>query len=171
MRETIRVLMPLTIALYLGCEQSNDNGALTVTKTGEQWVNDIGIASFPTPLGWMPNRSDGNTVIILTRQGADPETLEEMISIDVGKPVSSEVEGSADGLADKFGGTVSKLPYTVDGSEAYRVSIPPTFDSLMPRECIVIHHNQRVCFLFGGSKAQADLWPTVEAIAKSWQWN
>lgn len=94
-----------------------------------------------------------------------------MISIDVGKPVFPEVKGSADGLAAKFGGSVSKLPYTVDGADAYRVSIPPNYESMMPRECIVVHHNQRACFLFGGSKSHADIWPTVEAIARSLRWN
>jgi hypothetical protein len=102
---------------------------------------------------------------------ANPDALEEMISIDVGKPASNDVKGSADGLAAKFGGTTSKLPYNVDGVEAYRVSIPPNYESMMPRECIVIHHEQKVCFLFGGSKSKSEIWPIVEEIAKSWRWN
>ena len=171
MRQTIGSLIIITLVFFVGCGQPNDNGALSVTKTGDQLVNDIGIASFTTPEGWMSNRSDGNTAAILTRKDANPAALEEMISIDVGKPAAPDVKGSADGLAKKFGGTVSELPYDVDGADAYRVSIPANYESMMPRECIVVHHNQKVCFLFGGSKSRSDIWSTVDEIAKSWSWN
>lgn len=171
MRQAIATLVIIMLAFHVGCEQSKDNGALTVSKAEGQVVNDVGLASFSTPVGWMSNRSDGNTVAILTRKGADPTALEEMISIDIGKPLLSDVKDSADSLALEFGGTVSKLPYNVDGAEAYRVSIPPNYESMMPRECIVVQYNQKLCFLFGGSKCQADIWPTVEEVAKSWRWN
>ena len=171
MRQTVTALITFTLVFYVGCGQQSDNGALSVTKTGDHLAIDIGIASFPTPKGWMPNRSDGNTVVILIRKGADPAALEEMISIDVGVPVSPDAKGTADALAKGFGGTVSELPYTVDGVDAYRVSIPDNYESMMPRECIVVHHNQKVCFLFGGSKSRKDIWPTVDEIAKSWSWN
>jgi len=171
MRQTIGTLIIITLLFYVGCGQPNENGALSVTKTERHLVNDIGIASFTTPEGWTPNRSDGNTAAILTRNGANPTALEEMISIDVGKPTSPDVKGSADGLAKKFGGTVFELPYAVDGADAYRVSIPPNYESMLPRECIVVHHNQKVCFLFGGSKSRSNIWPTVDEIARSWNWN
>ena len=171
MRQAFGTLIIITLAFHTGCEPSKDNSALSVTKMGGQLVNDIGLASFPTPKGWMSNRSNGNTIAVLTRKGANPAALEEMVSIDVGKPASNDVKSSADSLAKKFGGSVSRLPYNVDGVEAYRVSIPPNYESMMPRECIVVHHNQKVCFLFGGSKSQADIWPTVDEIAKSWSWN
>ncbi|GEM_PF-3922334 len=171
MQHTTISFLLFIITLSTGCKESNDNGAVTVKNTGGHLINDIGIASFPTPEGWMPNRSGGNTAMILTRKGAIPEALEEMISIDVGNPASFDVKGSADGLATKFGGTASKLPYAIDGAEAYRVSIPPSYEKMMPRECIVFHHGQKVCFLFGGSKSKADIWPIVDNIAQSWTWN
>ena len=98
MRQTIGTLIIITLLFYVGCGQPNENGALSVTKTERHLVNDIGIASFTTPEGWTPNRSDGNTAAILTRNGANPTALEEMISIDVGKPTSPDVKGSETAL-------------------------------------------------------------------------
>ncbi|QDU95957.1 hypothetical protein [Lignipirellula cremea] len=170
MRHATTSLLLLMIALHAGCQESKDNGALSVKETGGQLMNDIGIAAFPTPGGWAPNRSNRNTAVILTRQGANPAALEEMISIDIGTPVAGDVKGSADALATKFGGASSKLPFAIAGEEAYRVSIPPVYEKIMPRECIVVHHGQKVCFLFGGSKSKADIWPVLHTIAQSWTW-
>ncbi len=116
-------------------------------------------------------RSNGNTAAILTRAGTNPSNAEELISIDIGNPMSDKVKESAESLANKFGGKVLRLSYEVDGAEAYRVSIAPNYDSVMPRDCIVMHHKKKVCFLFGGSKSKSDIWPTVEAIAGSWTWD
>jgi hypothetical protein len=62
------------------------------------------------------------------------------------------------------------MTVTIDGENGYRVSIPPNYQQLMPRECIVVHHSGNVCFLFGGSKSEADIWPTLREIADSWVW-
>ena len=172
--------------LHLGCtpspssstpEQSssqsepNGNELLSVAKDGDSTSNNIGIATFPTPNGWLPNRSGGNTAVIFVRKDAQSGNLDEMISIDIGTPSSDGAKESADGLAKKFGGIVSELPFTVDGEVAYKVSVPPNYAQLMPRECIVAHHNNKVCFIFGGSKSKNAIWPTISEIAQSWRWN
>jgi hypothetical protein len=73
-------------------------------------------------------------------------------------------------LAAKFSGSAEAMTVTIDGENGYRVSIPPNYQQLMPRECIVVHHSGNVCFLFGGSKSEADIWPTLREIADSWVW-
>lgn len=144
---------------------------LSVTMEEDRTLNDINIATIPTPTGWSPNRSGGNTAVIFLREDADRKNPDEMISIDVGTPTYDGVKASADALAESFGGAVSELSFTVDGESAYRVSIPPNYEQMMPRECVVVHHNSKVCFIFGGSKSQSDIWPTVLEIAKSLDWN
>jgi len=111
MRHSAAALLIIVLAFQSGCKEPEGNGALTVGKSGSQLVNDIGIASFAMPDGWMSNRSNGNSVAVLTRKEANPAALEEMISIDAGKPASIDVKNSADALANKFGGSASKLPY------------------------------------------------------------
>ncbi|MFT7629008.1 MAG: hypothetical protein ACI87E_000004 [Mariniblastus sp.] len=171
MRPTTVLLLLFLTGLFIGCGGPEGNGALEVKKVEGQLINDIGIASFPTPTGWLPNRSGGLTSVILTREGTDPKTVEDMISIDVGEPLSERVQDSANALAKKFGGTTAKLPYLIDGAEAYRVSIPPNYEQLMPRECIAVHHGEHLCFLLGASKSNTEIWPVVEEIAQSWSWN
>lgn len=163
-------LLLLGFVFPTGCSEPKGNQKLTVEKTDDVLMNDIVIATFPTPEGWTPNRSGGNTAVILTPVDANPENPEEMISVDVGKPVSPEVEASAKGLAAKFSGTVTPLPSQIDGEPAYRVSVPPSYEQIMPRECIVVHHAGQVCFLFGASKTTADIWPALSAVAQSWKW-
>ena len=161
----------LALSLLSGCEKPEGNQMLSVTKEEGGTSNDIGIATIPTPIGWLPNRSGGNTAVVFLRKDADREKPDEVISIDVGTPTSAGVKGSADGIAEKFGGTVSELPFAVDGEMAYKVSIPPNFEQVMPRECVVVHHNNKACFIFGGSKSQNEIWPTISEIAKSLRWN
>ena len=176
----------LISALHLGCNQSpsstpperastlpaaKGNELLTVAKDGDSNSNNIGIATFPTPSGWLPNRSGGNTAVVFLRNGAQQASPDEMISIDIGTPSSEGVKESADSLAIKFGGVVSELPFTIDGEVAYKVTVPPNYEQLLPRECIVSHHNDKACFIFGGSKSKEEIWPTVLEIAKSWRWN
>jgi hypothetical protein len=159
------------ITFVIGCGPASSTGPLNVNSVDGQQMNDFGVASIPTPAGWEPNRSDGNTVLILTRSGANRQAPEEMISFDVGRALVADAEGTARSLAAKFGGTIKKLAFKIDGSDAYRVSIPPSYDRLMPRECLVVHSADKACIVFGASKKQADLWPTLEGISKAWKWN
>ena len=170
MRRSLCWLLLLCIALPWGCGEPRGNQKLAVTEADGILIVDVGIATFSTPEGWTPNRSDGNTVVILTRVGANRQNPEDMISIDIGKPVSPDAQASANGLAANFAGTVTPLSFQVDGEPAYRVSIPPDYEQLMPRECIVIHHRGQVCFLFGGSRSTADIWAPLSAVAQSWNW-
>lgn len=133
--------------------------------------NDIGIATIPTPKGWLPNRSGGNTAVVFLRKGADRKNPDEMITIDVGKPASERAKETADALAQKFGGVVSDLPFAVDGEVAYKVSVSPNYEKLMPRECVVVHHKNKACIIFGGSKSRTEIWPAISEIAKSLKWN
>lgn len=144
---------------------------LSVSKEEGRELNDIGIATIPTPVGWSPNRSGGKTAAIFSRKGADPKNLDEMISIDIGTATTESAKGSADGLAKKFGGEVAELPFAIDGEIAFKVSIAPDYEQMRPRECIVTHHNSKVCFIFGASKTKDDIWPAVSEIAKSFKWN
>ena len=150
--------------------EASPNERLSVIKKDGGLVNDIGIATFPTPDGWVPRRSGGNTSVIFLRTGSDQTQPNEMISIDVGTAASSGVKQSAEALARKFSGTASLLDSEIDGETAYRVSIPPKYNQLMPRECIVVHRGNQVCFVFGASKIEDEIWPTVSGIAKSWSW-
>ena len=161
----------LALSLFSGCNEPQGNEMLSVTKDEGRALNNIGIATIPTPTGWSPNRSGGNTAVIFLRTDADQKSPDEMISIDIGTPSSESAKGSADGLAKKFGGEVADLSFTVDGEIAYKVSIPPNHEQMMPRECVVTHHNNKVCFIFGGSKSRNDIWPTVSEIAESLEWN
>lgn len=122
-------------------------------------------------MGWSVNRSDGNTVAILTRDNMNRQDPAELISIDVGEAILPAAKDSAERFAEKFSGTVAPLDFSIDGEPAFRVSIPPTYEQVAPRECIAVHHNGQVCFLIGGSKAQAEIWPTLKEIAQSWKWN
>lgn len=170
MRQSLLFLTLLSFGFPLGCgKQVSDQPQLTGV-TVDVFVNDIGIATFPTPEGWTPNSSDGNTAMILTRVGADPQALEEMISIDIGKAASPDAQATANALAAKFSGTVTSLPFQVDGEMAYRISIPPNHEQLMPRECVVVHRGDHACILFGGSKATADIWTPLSAVVQSWSW-
>ena len=171
MRSLLVSFLVVSIGIQLGCGKPKDNQKLTVNQSGGVITNDVGIAKFATPKGWTPNRSDGNTAVILTRVNANLQNPDEMISIDVGAPVAADAKASADGFANKFSGSVSPLPFAVDGAEAYRVSIPANYEQMLPRECIVVHHGGKLCFLIGGSKSQADIWPALTEIAKSWTWN
>jgi len=170
MRHPIFRVLFLVFALPAGCGEPKGNEKLAVRSKAGVLTNDVGIATFPTPDGWTPNRSSGNTAVILTRIGANRQNLDEMISIDIGQPASPDSEQSAKSLAAKFSGTVTPLSFPVDGETGYRVSIPPNYEKLMPRECIVVHRGGQVCFLFGGSKSRAEIWPTLSAIAQSWKW-
>ena len=170
MRLPIVSLIALLLAFQSGCSDPKGNEILTVEQSEGVIVNDVGEARFPTPAGWAPNRSDGNTAVILTRVDANPQDRDEMISIDIGTPVSPDTKASAEGFAGKFSGSVTPLPFAVDGEQAYRVSIPANYEQLMPRECIVVHHAGKVCFLIGGSKSKADIWPTLKEVAESWTW-
>lgn len=163
--------MLLTLSLTTGCNEPTGNGMLSVSQDTESSLNDIGIAAIPTPAGWLPNRSGGNTAVIFLRKDATPNNPEEMISIDIGAPSSDNVKQSADSLAKKFGGQVADLSFTIDGETAYKVSVPPNHEQLTPRECVVTHHNNQVCIVFGASKSQNDIWPTVLTIAESLKWN
>jgi hypothetical protein len=161
----------LVLSLLSGCKEPEGKQIPSISKDEGRQSNDIGIATIPTPMGWLPNRSGGNTAIIFLREQADQKNPDEMISIDVGTPSFKEVKESADGLAKKFGGAVSDLPFKIDGEVAYQVSIPPNYEQVMPRECVVVHHNDKVCFIFGASKSQSDIRPTILEIAKSMEWN
>ena len=163
-------LLLLCLAFPLGCGEPRGNQNLTVDKSEGIFVNDVQIATFPTPDGWAPNRSGGNTAVILTRVDANRQNPDEMISIDIGKPVSPDALASANALAAKFSGRAAPLLFEIDGEPAYRVSIPPNYETMMPRECIVVHHGGQVCFLFGGSKSTSDIWPTLAVVAESWRW-
>ncbi len=158
------------IAVHAGCGEPKSNEMLTVEETDGIIFNDVGVAKFPTPNGWTPNRSNDNTVVVLLRSNANRENPDQLISIDIGTPDSPDVEASADGFAKKFGGVVSSFSFTVDGESAYRVSIPPNYEQMVPRDCIVVHHNGKACFLIAGSKSKDDIWPTLEEIAHSWKW-
>ncbi len=170
MRLPILSLLAVLLTLQSGCSDPKGNEMLKVEQSEGVIVNDVGDGRFPTPTGWTPNRSGGNTAVILTRVDANPQGREEMISIDIGTPKSPDVKASADGFAGKFSGSVTPLPFAVDGEQAYRISIPANYEQLMPRECIVVHHAGKVCFLIGGSKSKVDIWPTLEEIAESWTW-
>lgn len=162
------ILLAVVITMIVGCGPA---GSLEVTNVDGQQINNIGIASIATPDGWAPNRSDGKTVLVLMRSGANRQAPSELISFDVGSAIAPDAAGTANGLAAKFGGTASELPFKIDGADAYRVSIPPNYEKLMPRECLVVHAGDQACIVFGASKEQADPWPTLEGIAKAWKWN
>jgi len=170
MRLPILSLLALLLTFQSGCSEPKGNEMLTVEQSEGVIVNDVEEARFPTPADWTPNRSGGNTAVILTRVDANPQDRDEMISIDIGTPVSPDAKASADEFAGKFSGGVTPLPFAVDGEQAYRVSIPANHEQLMPRECIVMHHGGKVCFLIGGSKSKADIWPTLKEVAESWTW-
>ncbi len=170
MQRLLYLLLFLCIVFPFGCREPKGNRKLSVEQADGVLINDVRIATFPTPDGWIPNRSGGNTAVILTRIGANRQNPDEVISIDIGKPVSPDVIASANALAAKFSGTATPLSFEVDGEPAYRVSIPPNYEKIMPRECIVVHHADQVCFLFGGSKSTADIWPVLCVVAESWNW-
>ena len=165
---------------FVGCQRTDvtpakqqpgpDNGMLTVRNQDGVLVNDIGIATFATPQGWQPLRSDGSTAIIIGRPNATPANSEEMITIDVGAPIENTVQKSAIAVASKFSGRSSKMDLVIDGEEAYQVVIPPDYKKLKPRHCIVVHHGDRVLYIFGGSKSTNDIWSPVMEIARSLKW-
>ena len=164
-------LFAFLIVVNAGCREPEGNDMLSVTESDGVQVNDVGVATFPTPGGWSSNRSNRDTAVILIRSDANRRNPSEMISIDIGMPQSPNARASADAFAKKFSGRVRDLPFDVDGESAYRVSIPANYDQLMPRECIVVHHGNKACFLIAGSKSKSKIWPTLTAIAKSWRWN
>lgn len=183
----LRTSLVLLLVIGTGCAPQ-DNGKMTVpeepkTRSGQSTesrenssakptkVNDIGIATLPTPAGWLPNRSNGNTALIFVRVNASQTQPDEMISIDLGKASAATAKESAEALAKKFGGTVSDFTAGLDGETAFRVSVPPNYKQLMPRECLVAHRADQVCFVFGGSKSKADIWPVLLGIAETWEWN
>lgn len=170
MQSNLLIFIVLVVGFGSGCSEPDETTLVGGDKQSETETYDIGIAHFVVPEGWAPNRSDGNTAVILTRETADRSNLSEMISIDIGIPASATAEESAIGFSDKFSGTVETLDQDLDGETAFRVSIPATYSELLPRECIVAHHNGKVCFLIAGSNAKDEIWPVLSDIADSWEW-
>jgi len=58
------------IALHPGCGEPKSNEMLTVEKADGIMINDVGVAKFPTPSGWSPNRSSHDTAVVLLRSDA-----------------------------------------------------------------------------------------------------
>jgi hypothetical protein len=170
MRTILYIFILLTGVLQLGCEEPRGNDKLSVVTEDERIVNDIGFARLPTPDGWTPNRSGGATSVVFIREDANRAKPEEVISIESGKPIESSVRASADAFAAKFAGSVAELPFDIDGESAFRVVIPQKLDQLFPRQCIVVHHGDKVCFVIGASKSENEIGPVLDGIAKSWKW-
>jgi hypothetical protein len=170
MRLLVISLSVLMLAYHLLPWKQEACEMLTIEKSGGVTVCDVGVAKFPVPAGWVPNHSTGDSAVILTRVNANPLDCDEMIVINISPPVTPKTKESADGYAGQYYGHVVLPPFTVDGEHAYRVSMSANSGQLEPRECIVVHHADKACFLVGGSKSKQGIWPTVKEVADSWTW-
>jgi hypothetical protein len=135
-----------------------------------RYICDVKFATFKTPKGWRPNRSEKQTYAILTRSNETYPNVTQMISIDIGKPVAPTAALMADEFAKKWNGSVIKGSLKVDGEEGFRVKVTPNKKEVRPVDCVVVLKNKRVFMLIGGSKENKGLEKAIDDLVASWKW-
>lgn len=153
--------------------RSQDGDGIDVKRAPNdptRYVCDIGFATFMTPKGWNPNRSDKPTYAILTHEGEAYPRITKMISIDAGKPVVPTSKGMADALAKKWNGKVLDKTIELGGESAYRVNCEPNPNRIQPIDCIVVVKDGRVLMLMGGARKAGETAVALTELAASWEW-
>lgn len=159
------------MAAAFACAQ--DDGVIDVRRAPNdptRYLCDIGFATFTTPKGWSPNRSDKPTYAILTHEGETYPQITKMISIDAGKPVSPTSKGMADALAKKWKGKVMGEIIELGGESAYRINCKPNPNRIQPIDCIVVVKDERVLMLIAGAKDLGEIDVALTELAASWKW-
>lgn len=172
MRAKPYLLVALVILVQPGCDRRQDD-RLVVAKDpsdASRFLCDIKFATFRTPKGWTPNRSDKETYVILSRSNETYPNLSQMISIDVGKPVIPTARASADGFAANWRGRVEDASLSVDGEVAFRVTIPPDKKMVRPIDAVVTMRDGRLFMIMGGARETGDVNAAIDDIVASWKW-
>jgi hypothetical protein len=166
------LLVSLAITLLLGCGQGQeDRFSLSKDSSGgAPLACDVKFATFNIPKGWQANRSDKNTYVILSRLNESYPNITQMISIDIGKPVTLTAKASADAFAAKWSGRVEEASLNVDGESGLRVTIPPDKKTVRPIDCVITMHGERVFMLIGGAKDNGEIHTAIDEIVASWIW-
>jgi len=166
------LLTALTIAVLSGCAFGQDD-RLVVKKdpsNASRFICDVKYATFKTPKGWRPNRSDKNTYAVLSRSNETYPNLTQMISIDIGKPVAPTAKAVADAFAKKWHGQVEESSLNIDGETGFRVTIPPDNKTVRPIDCVITMKRERVFMLIGAAKQNGELSNALDEIVASWKW-
>ncbi len=166
------LLIMLAILVQLGCARRQD-GRLVVTRDpsdASRFVCDVQFATFKTPKGWAPNRSDGTAYAILSRSNETYPNLSRMISIDIGKPVDPTARASAEGFAADWHGRVEDASLTLDGETAFRVIIPPDNKTVWPIDAIATRKDGRLFLIIGGARETGDVNAAIDDLVASWKW-
>jgi hypothetical protein len=166
----------LLIALIVAVLSTNALGKddrLVVQKDPSdpsRWICDVKYATFKTPKGWQPNRSDKPSSAILSQASESYPNLTQMISVDIGRPGVPTTKATADAFAKKWNGQVDKVPLKVDGETAFRVTIPPDKKTVRPIDCIIAMKAGRLFMLIGGAKEKGDVSKALDELVASWKW-
>jgi hypothetical protein len=165
-------LMLITIAV-LTCGVDRQKDRLVVRSDPDdpsRFICDVKFATFATPKGWRPNRSEKATYAILTRADEAYPDITEMISIDIGKPVLPTAELTAEAFAKKWKGKVLKEPVKIDGEKGIRVTVTANKKDVRPIDCVVVIKDKRAFMLIGGAKEKNGLEKAIDELVASWKW-
>ncbi len=166
------LLIALALLVPRGCAQ-RQNDRLVVTRDpsdASRFVCDVKFATFRTPKGWTPNRSDGTAYAILSRSNETYPNLSQMVSIEIGTPVDPTARGSAEGFAADWRGRVEDASLTLDGETAFRVTIPPDNKTVRPVDCVAAMKSGRLFLIIGGARETGDVNAAIDDIVASWKW-
>jgi hypothetical protein len=142
------------------------------TDQSSAMVIDLGVATLSVPIGWEWRKSNGSGFggVLVPYGTKNADQAERLIQIHVGEK-RLDLDESANSLAKKFDGSVSELPFQVDGERALRISFKPTDGELLPREGLgVVRKSTNLLFLSASPEADERLWPNLQEIAMTLKW-
>ena len=173
----------VAILVGLGCSDAGQAGSNSVkpspaveAKTSEPstspTVVDLGVATMTVPAEWQWIQSGGSGFggILVPRGTKNPNQAQRLIQVHVGEK-QLDLDESAHSLAKKFAGSVSELPFQIDGERALRISFKPEEGQILPHEGLgVVRKSMNLLFLSASKESDESIWPKLQEIATALKW-
>jgi hypothetical protein len=168
------VFLSLIVGKGLHAEEVKLSEHLTIQKhpeLKEQFICDIGHATFTSPKGWVPHPSEQNTYAILAPNGVkNVDERTKLITIEVGNPKNETVQEMGESFAKFLNAKLTEKPPKLDGEEAVRIKAIANPEKFFPVDSVIVYHGGRSFLLIGGAKEKDSVTEALDEIVRTWKW-
>lgn len=179
----LRLAAVVAILVGLGCSEADQADVDSVqqppiveAETSETsqspTVVDLGVATMTVPADWqwIPSGGPGLGGVLIPQRTTNPSQADRLIQVHVGEK-QLDLDESAHSLAKKFAGSVSELPFQIDGERALRISFKPAKGQMLPHEGLgVLRGSTNLLFLSASKESDESIWPKLQEIVTTLKW-
>lgn len=173
----------VAILVGLGCSDAGQASSNSVKPSSAVEANvsepamsptvvDLGVATMTVPPEWQWIQSGGSGFggILVPRGTKNPNQTPRLIQVHVGEK-QLDLDESANSLAKKFAGSVSELPFQIDGERALRIAFKPEEGQMLPHEGLgVVRGSMNLLFLSASKETDESIWPKLQEIVTTLKW-